>query len=129
MVQGVLLDEAIEVLFQGTGYFGRSTGARAVEEARGPCMGKAMDPFAEGGISKRKCVGDRLQVGAFDDCTNRLGASADAGLVRLLQHGIQGGEGVIGKVELEGPHGIVLPYKVLQKFDNRSRHWAAIFLP
>jgi hypothetical protein len=88
MLQGVLLDEAIEVLFQGTGDFGRSTGARAVEEARSPFMGKAMDPFAEGGIGKREGVGDRLQVGAFDDFTDRLGAPEDTGLFRLLQHGI-----------------------------------------
>jgi hypothetical protein len=88
MGQRVLLDEAIEMLFQGTGYFGRSTGARAVEEARGTFMGKAMDPFAEGGIGKREGVGDRLQVGAFDDFTNRLGAPEDPGLFRLLQYGI-----------------------------------------
>jgi hypothetical protein len=60
MLQGVLLDEAIEGLFQGTGYFGWSTRARAVEKARGPFMGKAMDPCAEGGIGKREGVGDRL---------------------------------------------------------------------
>jgi hypothetical protein len=88
MVQGILLDEAIEVLFQGTGDFGRSTGARAVEETRGPFMGKAMDPFAEGGIGKREGVGDRVQVRTFDDFTDRLGAAEDLGLFRLLQHGM-----------------------------------------
>ena len=88
MGQGILLDEAIEVPFQGTGDFGRSTGARAVEETRGSFMGKAMDPFAEGGIGKREGVGDRLQVSPFDDFTDRLGAAEDAGLFRLLHHGI-----------------------------------------
>jgi hypothetical protein len=38
-------------------------------------------------------------------------------------------EGVIGKVELKGPHGLALPYKVLQKYDNMARHWAVILLP
>jgi hypothetical protein len=51
-------------------------------------MGKAMDPFAEGGIGKREGVGDRLQVSTFDDFTDRLGAAEDPGLFRLLQHGI-----------------------------------------
>jgi hypothetical protein len=55
-----LLDEALEGLFQGTGYFGGSPRARAVEKARGPFMGKAMDPCAEGGIGQREGVGDRL---------------------------------------------------------------------
>lgn len=88
MVQRVLLDEAIEVHCEGTRDFGRSAGARAVDEALGTFMGKVMDPFAEGGRGKCECVGDRLQTGAFDDCTDRLGASKDAGLFRLLQHGI-----------------------------------------
>lgn len=88
MLQGILLDEAIEVLFQSTAYCGRSTGARAVDEAWGTFMGKAMDPFAEGGIGKREGVGDRLQVSTFDDFTDRLGAAEDPGLFRLLQHGI-----------------------------------------
>jgi hypothetical protein len=88
MVQGVLFDEAMEVLFQSTAYVGRSTGARAVEETRGTCMGKAMDPFAEGGIGKREGVGDRVQVSTFDDFTDRLGAAEAPGHFRLLQHGI-----------------------------------------
>jgi hypothetical protein len=88
MVQGVWLDEALEGLCQGTGDFGRSTGARAVEEARGPFMGQAMAPLAEGGRGKREGIGDRLQGGAFDDFTDRLGAPEDPGLFRLLQQGI-----------------------------------------
>jgi hypothetical protein len=88
MVQRVLLDEAIEVHFEGTRYLGRAAGARAVDEALGTFMGKAMDPCAKSGIGKGECVGDRLQAGAFDDFTDRLGASKDAGLFRLLQHGI-----------------------------------------
>jgi uncharacterized protein YggL (DUF469 family) len=90
MVQGVLIDEAIEVHFEFTGHCGRSTGARAVDEALDPFIGKAMDPLAQGGIGKRECVGDRLQAGTFDDFTDCLGAPEDAGLFRLLQHGIQG---------------------------------------
>jgi hypothetical protein len=90
MLQRVLLDKASEVHFEGTRDFGRSPGARAVNKAMCTFMGKAMDPFAEGGIGKRERVGDRLQAGAFDDFTDCLGAPEDAGLFRLLQHGIQG---------------------------------------
>jgi hypothetical protein len=89
MLQGVLLDEALKVHFEGTSYFGRAAGARAVDEALSTFMGKAMNPFTEGGIGKRECVGDRLQASAFDDFTDRLGAPKDAGLFCALQHGIQ----------------------------------------
>jgi hypothetical protein len=56
MLQMVLLDEAMEVHCEGTSDFGRSAGARAVDEALGTFMGKAMDPFADGGIGKREGV-------------------------------------------------------------------------
>jgi hypothetical protein len=59
-----------------------------------------MDPLAEGGIGKLEGIGDRLQAGAFNDFTDRLGTAEDPGLFRLLQYGIQGWESVIGKVEL-----------------------------
>jgi len=90
MGQGVLIDEAIEVHGECTGHFERSTGARAVDEALATFIGKAMDPLAQGSIGKGECVGDRLQAGACDDFTARLGPPEDAGLFRLLQHGIQG---------------------------------------
>ena len=90
MVQGGLIDEAIEGHCEFTGHFGRSTGARAVDEALATFMGKAMAPLAQGRRGKREGVGDRVQAGAFDDFTDRVGAPEDAGLLRLLQHGIQG---------------------------------------
>jgi hypothetical protein len=52
MLEGVLTDKAIEVLFQLTCDFGRSTGAWAIHQARDTLVGKAVDPFAEGGIVK-----------------------------------------------------------------------------
>ena len=118
MLQGVLIDEAIEMLFQFTRHFGRSTGAGTIKQALGALVGKAMDPLAEGGIGELKCVRDGLQAFAFDDVTDRLGTSEDPGLFRLLQHLIQSWEGVIGKVELEGSHRRALSYKVLQKYTN-----------
>jgi hypothetical protein len=50
VLQGVLIDEAIEMLFQFTRHFGRSTGTGTIEQASGALIGKAMDPLAEGGI-------------------------------------------------------------------------------
>ena len=60
MLQGGLVGETIEMLFQLTRHFGWATGARAVDEAWRTFMGKAMPPFAEGGIGKCEGVGDRL---------------------------------------------------------------------
>jgi len=122
MLQGVLVDEAIEVLFQRTGDFGRSPGAGAIPQPPRALGGKAMDPLAEGGIGQRERIGDGVQAGAFDDCTDRLSATEDPGLFRLFQHRIQRWEGVLGKVELKGPHERALSYKVLQKYSNMFHH-------
>ena len=122
MLQGVLIDEAIEVLFQCAGHFGRATGAGTIEQPLGALVGKAIDPLAEGGIGQRERIGDGLQAGAFNDFTDRLSATEDPGLFRLFQHRISSWEGVIGKVELEGPHGRALSYKVRQKYENMSHN-------
>jgi hypothetical protein len=122
MVQRVLIDEAIEMLFQCAGHCGRSTGAGTIEQALGALVGKAIDPLAEGGIGKRERIGGGLQAGPFDDFTDRLSTTEDPSFFRLFQHRIQSGEGVIGKVELEGPHGRALSYKVLQKYQNTSHN-------
>jgi hypothetical protein len=56
VLQGVLIDEAIEVLFEFTGHFRRSTRPRAIHQALDTLMGKAMHPFAQGRIRKLECV-------------------------------------------------------------------------
>jgi hypothetical protein len=50
MLQRVLLDQTIEVLFQLTGEFGRSPRARAIPQALRSLLRKALYPLAEGGI-------------------------------------------------------------------------------
>jgi hypothetical protein len=50
MLQGVLIDQTIEGLFQLAGDFGGATGARAIAQALGPLLRKALHPLAEGGI-------------------------------------------------------------------------------
>ena len=56
MLQGVLIDEAIEMLFQCTRHFGWSTGTGTIAQALGALIGKAMDPLAEGGIGQRERI-------------------------------------------------------------------------
>ena len=88
VLQGVLIDEAIEMLFQCTRHFGRSTGTGTIEQASGALIGKAMDPLAEGGIGKGEGVRDGLQALAFDDLAHGLGTAEDAGFPGLLYEGI-----------------------------------------
>jgi hypothetical protein len=88
VLQGVLINEAMEGLFQLTGDCGRSTRARAVDEALRALVGKAMDPLTQSGIGKGQRVGDGLEALAFDDVAHRLGTAEDARLFRLFQEGI-----------------------------------------
>ena len=84
MLQRVLLDEALEMLFQRAGHFGRATRALAIHQAVHPLVGKAVDPFAEGGIGKVQRVGDRLETLPFDDVTDGLGTAEDPSFFRLF---------------------------------------------
>src|SRR5262249_10838457 len=115
VLQWVLIDEAIEVLFQLARDFGRSPRARAIHQPLRAVAGKAVDPFAEGGIGKEEGVRDRLQALTFDDLTHGLSPAEDAGFFGLLDEGIQGRARVSGKVEFEGPHLRVSSNKLLQK--------------
>ena len=62
MLQRVLIDKTIEVLFQCADHCGRAPEAGVVGEALHPLLGKAMDPFAQRGIGKVERVRDRLQA-------------------------------------------------------------------
>jgi len=88
VLQGVVINEAIEVLFQLTSDCGRSTRARAVDEALRALVGKAMDPLAQSGIGQGQGVGDGLEALAFDDFTHGLGPAKDPSLFCLFQEGI-----------------------------------------
>jgi hypothetical protein len=88
MVQGILLDEAIEVLFKFTGHFAWSTGARAIHEPRRALVGKAVDPFTQGRIGKVQRVGDRLEALSLDDVAHSLGTAEETGFFRLFQESI-----------------------------------------
>jgi hypothetical protein len=88
MLQGVLIDEAVEMRFQSPGHFGRSTGARALSEALHALVGKAVDPLAEGGIGHVKRLGDRLEAPSLDDVAHGLGPAEAPGLFGLFDEGI-----------------------------------------
>jgi hypothetical protein len=104
ILQGGLIDEAIEVLFQFAGDFGRSTGARAIQQALGPLLRKALHPFSEGGIGQVEGRGDGVDMGACHDLTDGLRAAKDPRLLGLLQYGLSGRQRMVGKVAFEGAH-------------------------
>jgi hypothetical protein len=84
MRQGVLIDEAIEVLCRLAGDFGRSTRAQAIHSALRALAGKAIDPLTEGGRGKGECVRDRLQALPFHNVVHGLGTAKDASFFGLL---------------------------------------------
>ena len=84
VLQGVLIDEAIEVLFQRAGDLRRATRARAIDETRRALTGKAIDPLAEGGIGKLECVGNGLKALPFHDLAHGLSTAEDAGFCGLF---------------------------------------------
>jgi hypothetical protein len=88
VLQGVVIDEAMEVRFPLTGHFGRSPRAGAVDEALRALVGKAMDPLAQSGIGKGQRVGDGLEALAFDDVAHGLGTAEDTSLFGLFQEGV-----------------------------------------
>src|SRR2546425_11368645 len=75
-----------------------------------------MGPLAQGRRRQLEGVGNGLEALPFDDVAHGLSTAKATGLLRLLQEGVQGGQGVIGKVEFEGPHSGGLQEKLLQKF-------------
>ncbi len=119
VLEGILVDEPIEVVRQLAGHFGWATGAGAIPQALNSLVGKAMDPLAQRGIGKVQRVGHRLEAVPVDDFAHGLSTAEDAGLLRLLEEDIQGGERLIGKVEFEGPHRGGLQEKLL-----RSGKWS-----
>jgi len=88
VLQGVLIDEAIEVLFQLARDFRGSTGAGAISQALDTLVRETMDPLAQGGIGKVQRVGDRLEALAFDDLAHGLGTAKDPRLFRLFQEAV-----------------------------------------
>ena len=88
MLQGILIDEAIEVLFQRTRHFRWSPRAWAIDQALDPLAGKTIHPLAERGIGKGERVRDGLQTLPFHDVAHGLGTAEDTGFFGLLDEGV-----------------------------------------
>jgi len=87
VLQGILLDEAIEVLLQRARDFGRSTGARAIPQARGALLRKALHPFPQGRMRQVEGGGDGGDMVPRDYRMDGLGTAKDPRLFGLLEHG------------------------------------------
>jgi hypothetical protein len=83
-LQGVLIEQTIEVLFQLARDCGWSPRARAIHQTLGAVVGKAVDPVAEGGRGKVQRVGDRLEALLLDDVAHGWSTAEDTGLLRLF---------------------------------------------
>jgi hypothetical protein len=85
VLQGVLLDQALEVLFQLARHLGRSPGARAIQQALGPLLRKALHPFAECRIRQMESRGDGVDMVAGYDLPDRLRPAKDPRCLGLLE--------------------------------------------
>jgi hypothetical protein len=88
VLEGVLVHETVEVLFQRARDFRGSPRARAIDQALDPLASKTMDPLAESGIGKGEGVRDGLQTLPSHDITYGLGTAEDTGFFGLLDEGI-----------------------------------------
>ena len=85
MLQGVLINEAIEMVFQLAGDFGRSTRARAIHQTLGALVGKALHPFPQGRIRHVEGGGDGGDVLTRDHRMDGLCPAKDTRLLGLLE--------------------------------------------
>jgi hypothetical protein len=88
VLKGVFIDEAVEMLVQGAGHFAWAPGARAIQQALGPLMRKALHPFSERGIGQMESLGDGVNMLACHNLTDGLRPAKDPDLFRLLQYGL-----------------------------------------
>jgi hypothetical protein len=123
VLKRVVVDEALEVCRHCPGDFRGATGAGAIDQALNPLGGEAIDPLAQRGIGKVQRVRDGLEAVPGDDLADGLGTPKHAGLLRLLEEGLQGGERLIGKVEFEGPHSGGLQDKLRQQCTGVHGPW------
>jgi hypothetical protein len=87
VLEGVLINEVVEVLFECAGDFAWATGARAISQTLGSLIGKALHPFAQGRIRHMEGGGDGGDVVTRDHRMDGLGTAKDTRLLGLLEHG------------------------------------------
>jgi hypothetical protein len=86
VLEGVFVNEAIEVLFELARDLGWSTGARSLQHALGPLLRKALPPFTQGRIRHVEGRGDGRDMVTRDHRTDSLGTAKDTRLLGLLEH-------------------------------------------
>jgi hypothetical protein len=86
VLEGVFVNEAIEVLFELARDFGWSTGGRSIQQALGPLLRKALHPFTQGRIRQVEGRGDGRDMVTRDHRTDSLGTAKDTRLLGLLEH-------------------------------------------
>ena len=104
MLEGVLVHEAIEVLFQLARDFRWATGACSIQQALGPLLRQALHPFPQGSIRQVEGRGNGRDMVTRDHRTDSLGTAKDTRLLGLLEHRVSGRERMNGKVAFEGAH-------------------------
>ena len=104
MLEGVLIDQVIELGFDLAGHFARSATTRAIQEAAGAFTSKALYPFSQGGVGEMEGVRDGFDGLPGDDPTHGLSPAKDAGFLGVFHKGIQGRQGIMGKMAVERAH-------------------------
>ena len=104
MLEGVLIDQSVELGFDLAGHFGGSAATGAVQEAAGAFLSKALHPFSQGGVGEMEGVRDGFDGLPGDDLTDGLSPAKDAGFLGVLHKGIQGGQGIMRKMAVERAH-------------------------
>jgi len=84
MLEGVFIDQTIEVPFQLAGHFRRASRAWPIDQALDPLAGKTMDPLTERRIGKGEGIRDGLQTLPFHDVAHGLGTAEAPGFFGLL---------------------------------------------
>jgi hypothetical protein len=87
VLQGVLVDEAIEGLFQLARDLRWATGARSIPQALGPLLRQALHPFTQGSIRQVAGGRDGGDMVPLDHGMDGLGTAKDTRLLGLLEHG------------------------------------------
>jgi hypothetical protein len=98
MLERVLIDQALELVLKLTGHVGRSAATRAVQEAAGAFLSKALHPLSQSGVGEMEGVRNGFDGLPGDPLTDGLSPAKDAGFLRVLHEGMQGRQGIKGKV-------------------------------
>jgi hypothetical protein len=82
VLQGGLVDEAIEVLFQLARDLRWAPGARSIQQALGPLLRQALHPFTQGRIRQVEGGRDGGDMVILDHGMDGLGTAKDTRLLR-----------------------------------------------